>query len=91
MHWRADALRDGPGALRGLAVGGPIDWAIVGGEVQRFDSVPLTCADVGDVLGTPVVPFACAPFCEGGAAPQRWRHAPEFAVAFGLALRGVTV
>ena len=91
LHWRADALTDGPGALRELAAGGPIDWAIVGGELERLDAVPLACADIGDVLGAPVVPFACAPFCEDGAVPQRWRHAPEFAVAFGLALRGVTV
>jgi Tfp pilus assembly PilM family ATPase len=89
LHCRADALNGGPDALRELAASGPIDWSIVAGELGRLGAMPLALADIGDLVGAPVVPFACAPFCEGGAAPERWQHAPEFAVAFGLALRGV--
>jgi Tfp pilus assembly PilM family ATPase len=80
-------------ALRGLAQGGALDWALAGGEIGLLDGVGFTLADVGDLLGCMVLPFECAPFCQGASgseAPPEWRHTPAFALAFGLALRGVS-
>lgn len=93
MRYPAPEYADLAAALRDLASGDALDWAIAGGEIGLLDSVGFTLADVGDLLGCTVLPFECAPFCyaEGlSAAPPEWRHATTFTVAFGLALRGVS-
>lgn len=79
-------------ALRTLASNTELDRALVGGDLSLLARVGLTLADVGELFGCVVEPFQCAPFCfDGGrfAAPADAKHAASFAVAFGLALRGV--
>ncbi|TKC90786.1 pilus assembly protein PilM [Trinickia terrae] len=84
----ADALRElGGGGALGCALG----CALIGGELELLGSVGVAIADIGDLLGCSVLPFECAPYCDDGSSgvPAELRHAPAFAVAFGLALRGV--
>ena len=79
-------------ALRTLAENGALDYALVGGDFGLLARVGLTLADIGERLGCGVAPFECAPFCCGGVVPAKptaWKHDASFAVAFGLALRGV--
>ncbi len=79
-------------ALRRLAANGALDHALVGGDFGLLARVGLTLADIGERLGCGVAPFECAPFCCGGllpAKPTAWKQDASFAVAFGLALRGV--
>ncbi|HEV3106122.1 MAG TPA: pilus assembly protein PilM [Trinickia sp.] len=93
MRYPSPEFADLATALRGLAHGDQLDWALAGGEIGLLDSVGFTLADVGDLLGCMVLPFECAPFCQGASgcqAPPEWQHAPTFALAFGLALRGVS-
>jgi Tfp pilus assembly PilM family ATPase len=81
-----DCLAD---ALRDLAEGGAIDCTLVGGELELLEGVNLTLADIGDVLGCTVLPFECAALGCGQLTEQAVRDEPAFAVALGLALRGV--
>lgn len=81
-------------ALRSLAGVHAPAWAVAGGELELIAEIGFSLADIGDLLGCSVVPFECAPFCDDDACdepivPGRWRLAPTFAVAFGLALRGM--
>lgn len=79
-------------ALRTLAAKEALDHAFVGGDLALLARVGLTLADIGERLGCRIAPFECAPFCCGGVVPPKptaWKHDPSFAVAFGLALRGV--
>ncbi|MGV2292152.1 pilus assembly protein PilM [Trinickia sp. YCB016] len=77
-------------ALRELADGGALGCALLGGELELLGSVGLAVADVGDLLGCSVLPFECGAFCDGSSrVPVELRQASSFAVAFGLALRGV--
>lgn len=78
-------------ALRDLTHGGQAGCAIVAGDVGLLRGVHFTLADIGDVLGCPVLPFECATLAD----PERplaahLAHEPTCAVAFGLALRGVS-
>lgn len=77
-----------PDALRRRVLGG-VGCVLVAGDercIARFDT---SIAEIGDVLGTAVVPFDCTGWdgqpCARAAVPG----GPAFAVAFGLALRGV--
>ena len=60
------------------------------GEIGLLDGVSFSLADIGDVLGCAVIPFECA-LASDTARPvdQHLLEDPAFAVAFGLALRGV--
>jgi Tfp pilus assembly PilM family ATPase len=81
----ADALRD---LARGNVT--ELDYALVGGELDLLDGVGVCVADLGDVLGCSVLPFECASLGDC-ARPLSidLLHEPKYAVAFGLALRGV--
>jgi Tfp pilus assembly PilM family ATPase len=77
-------------ALRELADGTPLACALVGGEIDLLEGAGLAFADIGDLLGCSALPFECAAFCDAASPiPHDLLHAPAFAVAFGLALRGV--
>ena len=79
----ADALRD-------LADCSPSTFALVGGEIDLLEGVCFSLADIGDVLACSVLPFECASLSDGkNALSSVHLHEPSFAVAFGLALRGV--
>lgn len=78
-------------ALRDLAHGREAGCAVVAGDIGLLRGVHFTLADIGDVLGCPILPFECATFAD----PDRplaahLAHEPTCAVAFGLALRGVS-
>ncbi|SAK79740.1 competence protein ComA [Caballeronia arationis] len=80
-----------PDALRDL-VGekGPPDWVFVGGDVELLAHADCAPAQLSATLRCPVLPFECAPFCNGASSiDETLRHSPRFAVAFGLALREV--
>ena len=64
--------------------------ALVGGEIDLLEGVCFSLADIGDVLGCTVLPFDCSALSDGEVIPySELPHEPGFAVAFGLALRGV--
>ncbi|MHB9840333.1 type IV pilus biogenesis protein PilM [Paraburkholderia terrae] len=80
----ADALRD-------LAENNLNVCALVGGEIELLEGVCFSLADIGDVLGCSVLPFDCSSLSDGNVIPDSdLLHEPSFAVAFGLALRGIT-
>ncbi|MEA3122287.1 MAG: hypothetical protein QOH33_1860, partial [Paraburkholderia sp.] len=94
MRYPAPEHADLAAALRGMALGQALDCVVAGGDFDLLGGCGMTIADVGDLLGCAVLPFECAPLLDpdlhdslGGACPQA--HVPTFAVAFGLALRGV--
>lgn len=81
-------------ALRELAGARALTGAIVAGEPGRLEGHGLTLADIGDVLGCTASAFDCAAFADGSARGRFAQacgqpRAAAFAVAFGLALRGV--
>jgi len=79
-------------ALGSLASGAGLDRALIGGDVNVLERLGLAMADIGERLGCAAEPFDCAPFCfDGGRFAPRAdaKQAGRFAVAFGLALRGV--
>ncbi len=79
----ADAFRD-------LAENNLNACALVGGETDLLDGVCFSLADIGDVLGCPVLPFDCSTLSDGNViAHSELLHDPASAVAFGLALRGI--
>jgi Tfp pilus assembly PilM family ATPase len=79
-------------ALRALADGDELGCVLLGGDLDLLGGAGLAPADIGDVLGCSVLPFECAAFCDASSrVPPGLREAPAFAVAFGLALRGVFV
>lgn len=76
--------------LRGFAQSGAVGCAFVAGDLELFGGAPITLANLGDLLGCIVLPFECAGFCaEARPVNPQLSRAPDFAVAFGLALRGV--
>ena len=90
MHYPAPEHSDLADALRDLADGEVIGCALLGGELDLLDGVGFTIADLGDVLSCAVLPFECATL--GACArplPLELLREPTFAVAVGLALRGV--
>ncbi|WP_116138042.1 hypothetical protein [Trinickia diaoshuihuensis] len=84
---------DPESALRALAGAEALDRALVGGDVHLLERAGLALADIGECVGCTVVPFECDSFDSGGGVLARhgdWRRAAGFAVAFGLALSGVS-
>jgi Tfp pilus assembly PilM family ATPase len=80
-------------AFGAIAARGSRERAFVGGDLRLLERVGLSLADIGERLGCRAEPFDCAPLCVDSsflAGRARVSHAPTFAVAFGLALRGVT-
>jgi hypothetical protein len=80
-------------ALRALADNEVLDRALVGGDLHLLERVGLTLADIGECVGCTAAPFECASFGIGGGTLGRradWRLAAGFAVAFGMALGGVS-
>jgi Tfp pilus assembly PilM family ATPase len=80
-------------ALRTLVGRAGVDRALVGGDFALFERVGVTLADLGECLGCTVAPFECASFGTLGRGPGKqidWKRGAAFAVAFGLALRGVS-
>ncbi|MBN3742858.1 MULTISPECIES: competence protein ComA [Burkholderia] len=77
-----------PDALRRCALGAVRRVFVAGDErsIARFDT---SVAEIGDVLGSAVVPFDCTGWDGQPCAPGGMPGGPAFAVAFGLALRGV--
>jgi len=79
----ADALLD-------LAGGGQVDWIYIGGDIDLLARAGASVSMMATLFGCPVMPFECAPFCNGAQkADDGLRHSPLFAVAMGLALREV--
>jgi hypothetical protein len=79
----ADALRD-------LARTGAPVHALVGGEIGEPGGARLALADLADLLGCEARPFGCVSLCEPGwPVDEALARDPGFAVAVGLALRGV--
>lgn len=90
MHYPAPEHNDLADALRDLADGEDIGGALLGGELELLDGVGFSVADLGDVLGCTVLPFECASLGESARPlPVELLRDPTFAVALGLALRGV--
>ncbi|MGG1945871.1 hypothetical protein AB1286_13800 [Trinickia sp. NRRL B-1857] len=80
-------------ALRALADNEVLDRALVGGDIHLFERVGLALADIGECVGCTAVPFECASFGIGGRTSgchADWRRAAGLAVAFGMALGGVS-
>ncbi|MBY8607053.1 competence protein ComA [Burkholderia arboris] len=77
-----------PDALRQRSFGAVRCVFVAGDErcIARFDT---SVAEIGDVLGAAVVPFDCTGWDGQPCAPAGMPGGPAFAVAFGLALRGV--
>ncbi|HEX7936160.1 MAG TPA: pilus assembly protein PilM [Paraburkholderia sp.] len=91
MRYPAPEHADFADALRDLVHGPELDCALVSGEVDLLEGVGFSMADMADVLGCTVLPFECGAL----AGPARRQndplvYEPAGAVAFGLALRGVT-
>lgn len=64
--------------------------ALVAGDIGLLHGVHFSLADIGDVLGCPVLPFECAPLADADfPLDAHLLHDPACAVAFGLAMRGV--
>ncbi|WP_233864919.1 type IV pilus biogenesis protein PilM [Paraburkholderia adhaesiva] len=78
-------------ALRDLVHGEQPGSALVAGDISMLRGVHFTLADVGDALGCPGLPFECATLADPDRPlPLLLSHDPSCAVAFGLALRGVS-
>ncbi|MBB3260446.1 Tfp pilus assembly PilM family ATPase [Paraburkholderia bannensis] len=90
MHFPALEHADLVEALRDLAGSEQTGCAIVAGDVGLLQGVHFSIADIGDVLGCPVLPFECAPLADADfPLDAQLLHDPACAVAFGLAMRGV--
>ncbi|AJY30711.1 hypothetical protein BTM_1667 [Burkholderia thailandensis 34] len=76
-------------ALRELARAGAPRCAFIAGDPEWLGGAQISLADVGDLLGCIVLPFECAAGGTLGAVDDGFARSPGFAVAFGLALRGV--
>jgi Tfp pilus assembly PilM family ATPase len=67
-----------------------VHWIYVGGDVELLARAGASTGMVKGLFGCPVMPFECAPFCNGAQrVDETLRHSPFFAVAMGLALREV--
>lgn len=78
-------------ALRDLAGDAQVGCTLVSGDLSMLLGVQFSLADIGDVLGSPVLPFECAPLADADhPLDVSLLHDPSCVVAFGLALRGVS-
>ncbi|KFG95763.1 competence protein ComA [Burkholderia paludis] len=75
-------------ALRQRALGA-VRCVLVAGDERCIARLGTSVAEIGDVLGTIAVPFECAGRDGPPCSPVGVPGGPAFAVAFGLALRGV--
>jgi Tfp pilus assembly PilM family ATPase len=92
-HMRFPALEhaDLVEALRDLVNGEQAGCVQIAGELAMLRGVNFTLADIGDVLAAPVLPFECGPLGDiERPLTASLLHDPACAVAFGLALRGVS-
>ncbi|PLZ01341.1 pilus assembly protein PilM [Burkholderia sp. WAC0059] len=78
-------------ALRDLPDGSPVRCALISGDIGMLEAAHVSLADLGRVLGCLVLPFECATLDATTRQPSSpLLHDPACAVAFGLALRGVS-
>ncbi|HKT96415.1 MAG TPA: pilus assembly protein PilM [Paraburkholderia sp.] len=78
-------------ALRDLADTEQTGCAFVAGDLAMLHGAHFSLADIGDVLGCPVLPFECAPLADADRPlDASLQNDPSCAVAFGLAMRGVS-
>ncbi|AXF19360.1 competence protein ComA [Burkholderia pyrrocinia] len=75
-------------ALRRRALGA-VRCVLVAGDERCIARFGTSVAEIGDVLGAVAVPFDCAGWDGQPCPPAGMPGGPAFAVAFGLALRGV--
>ncbi|MFJ1214358.1 competence protein ComA [Burkholderia pyrrocinia] len=75
-------------ALRQRALGA-VRCVLVAGDERCIARFGTSVADIGDVLGAVAVPFDCTGWDGQPSQPAGMPGGPAFAVAFGLALRGV--
>jgi hypothetical protein len=67
-----------------------VHWIYIGGDIELLNRAGVSTPMLAALFGCPVMPFECAPFCNGAQrVDQRLAHSPLFAVAMGLALREV--
>jgi hypothetical protein len=65
-------------------------WIYIGGDIELLNRAGVSTPMLAALFGCPVMPFECAPFCNGAQrVDERLAHSPLFAVAMGLALREV--
>src|ERR1700712_4069704 len=78
-------------ALTDLIGDGPrVHWIYIGGDIELLQRSGGSTQMLTVAFGCPVMPFECAPFCNGAQrVDERLAHSPLFAVALGLALREV--
>jgi Tfp pilus assembly PilM family ATPase len=95
VRYPAPEHADLAAALRALGDAEALNCVVAGGDLDLLADGGMTLADAGDLIGCAMLPFECAPFINESArdvlarTAQEWLHSPTFAVAFGLALRGV--
>lgn len=90
MRYPAPEHNDLADALRDLVHGAVLGCALLGGEIELLEGVGFSIADLGDVLGCTVLTFQCSALGERARTlPMELLCEPAFAVAMGLALRGV--
>lgn len=90
MRYPAPEHADLADALRELARAGAPRCAFVAGDLELLGGERITLADLADLLGCIALPFECAGWCgRPHLADNPLARVPGFAVAFGLALRGV--
>ncbi|KAG8150261.1 competence protein ComA [Burkholderia catarinensis] len=77
-----------PDALRRRALGA-VRCVLVAGDERCIARFGTSVAEIGDVLGAVAVPFDCTGWDGQPCSPAGMSGGPAFAVAFGLALRGV--
>ncbi|WP_217590727.1 competence protein ComA [Burkholderia sp. GbtcB21] len=68
---------------------GAVRCVLVAGDERCIARFGTSVADIGDVLGVVAVPFDCTGWDGQPCPPAGMPGGPAFAVAFGLALRGV--
>jgi Tfp pilus assembly PilM family ATPase len=89
MRYPAPEHADLVEALHDLT-GEGVRCAVLGGQLGLLHSIAFTAADLGDVLGCMVLQFECVSPADDRLPPHdALLHEPAFAVAFGLALRGL--
>jgi Tfp pilus assembly PilM family ATPase len=70
--------------------GSRVHWIYIGGDIELLNRAGVTTPMLAVLFNCPVMPFECAPFCNGAQrVDERLAHSPLFAVAMGLALREV--
>jgi len=90
MHYPAQEHADLVDALRALPGGDSPDCGLIAGRLAMLANARVSIADLGRVLGCPMLPFECATFAHAEPAlDAELLREPACAVAFGLALRGV--